>query len=659
MAAHHISAKSPTWPDWERLFYQGDRLRAEVLLLASRFVGDIDNSELSEGSSQIKRSFGVDVARYPLSSFALYQSSQPEPKHSSDSWKQLLPVADVPDALLFWGLHRRLPAISTADSAKRIQLLQRLAILLLRDWSCRPDLPYQVLMRDSTGTLFKSAPRRHIAPGLWYSRPEPYMFQLQVAWTQGRYESMWLGWQMAQLYGRYFPFSDHHIRGFSMIGEAERCLYLFKQIYDSNPSEFRLGSISNMLFMALGLDQVPHDLVHTLVSHFRHLSAEVFASSSPTPSPSAHPRRLVVNEKPLLVVVSSDLRQHPVGRFWLPIARKLRSRFQVISVAGYPRDQDHIRDELQQLSDEWWPLEADDVVNTATRISSKSPSILIDLGGHTADNHPVFLSRRLATVQATYLGFYAPTYADCCDWWIIDQALMEWIQGSYPGAESFWPLPGPSLCYVPDLHGLPDIEQTIYRETNHPVLGSFNHTRKITRATQKRFGAVLSENPDAVLQFRSHSFMDPTVRRYFLQRFTDNGIAPHQLQPLPFAPSSKEAVADYGRIHLHLDSYPVSGTTTTLDSIAMGIPVLTCPTPYYAGAISAAILTHAGLGDHICSTESELPSHARWLAELYRTPNARRDLAYKVRQSSICDDQLMPNMFVDQLAKMLQQAKNI
>ena len=35
--------------------------------------------------------------------------------------------------------------------------------------------------------------------------------------------------------------------------------------------------------------------------------------------------------------------------------------------------------------------------------------------------------------------------------------------------------------------------------------------------------------------------------------------------------SSAEAMADYGRIHLHLDSFPVSGTTTTLDSLAMGI----------------------------------------------------------------------------------------
>ena len=28
-----------------------------------------------------------------------------------------------------------------------------------------------------------------------------------------------------------------------------------------------------------------------------------------------------------MVVVSSDFRRHPVGRFWLPIARQLRSTF--------------------------------------------------------------------------------------------------------------------------------------------------------------------------------------------------------------------------------------------------------------------------------------------------------------------------------------------
>ena len=59
------------------------------------------------------------------------------------------------------------------------------------------------------------------------------------------------------------------------------------------------------------------------------------------------------------------------------------------------------------------------------------------------------------------------------------------------------------------------------------------------------FGEVLHANPDAVLQFRSHSFNDPAVRRSFLIRLHDMGVAPHQLQPIPYAPSSAAAMSDY------------------------------------------------------------------------------------------------------------------
>lgn len=654
MAALKTPAQPTALSAWEQFFYNGDRLRAEVSLFGFAVKGRLQTAELVAGCAQIQRSHGVSNVQEHLSNFASFQAHQPEPSSPQEAWQQLLPVADLPDALLFWALHRRLPALAEAEPAQRISLLQRLATLLCHQRPGRPDFLYQVLMREVTGSLLKSAPTLRLKSGQWYSRPEAFVYQLQSDWVQGRFEAMWLGFLRYQLDGRYFLFSDHHIRGFSTIGEAERCLLLFQQLYNRNPADFQLGSISNMIFMALGSEQLPQVFVSTLVSHFKKLSAQAF-DSLPSPAIPSVAKPMRVQEKPLLVVVSSDLRQHPVGRFWLPIARHLRTQFNVISVAGQARDRDPVRSELRQLSDQWWPFESVDVVSTAARIRELSPDLLLDLGGHTADNYPQFLNQRLATVQATYLGFYGPTYADCCDWWIVDRALMAWIDRSYPDAEALWPLPGPSLCYVPDLHGLPDPQTIVYQEPNHPVYGSFNHTRKLTRATQERFGAVLLANPDAVLQFRSHSFQDPAVRRYFLQRFCDAGIAAHQLQPLPYAPSSAEAMTDYGRIHLHLDSFPVSGTTTTLDSLAMGIPVLTCPTPYYAGAISASILQSIGLSDHICHDPAQLPHHARWLADRYHSGRARRELAQMVRQSPICDEEFMPRMFVKQLQKMLHQ----
>ena len=88
--------------------------------------------------------------------------------------------------------------------------------------------------------------------------------------------------------------------------------------------------------MALGCDQLPQRFLNSLVVHFERLAQEA------VPELPAHPplpQRLEVNERPLMVVVSSDLRNHPVGRFWLPMVRQLRSHFRLIHVAGMPRDQ--------------------------------------------------------------------------------------------------------------------------------------------------------------------------------------------------------------------------------------------------------------------------------------------------------------------------------
>ena len=363
-------------------------------------------------------------------------------------------------------------------------MLRRTALLLLQRFPKRPDLPYQLLALEPTGSMLKSAPKVMLELRQWYSRPHSHMTQLHVAWAQGRYEDMWLGSLRSQIDGRYFPLTDHHIRGLSIIGEADRALGLFKRLYDRNPSEFQIGSLSNMIFMALGCEHIPKLFVATLVAHFDRLAKSSISDLSNTPP---LPRPLQVQERPLMVVVSSDLRNHPVGRFWLPIARKLRSRFRIIHVAGHPRDSDSIRSELQQLSDEWWPLEATESIEMAHRIRSYAPSLLLDLGGHTADNHPVLLSHRLAAVQASYLGFYGPTYARCCDWWIVDHVLERSLSNSYPACEKLWALPGPSLCYVPYLHGLPDVNDIQYLEPDHLVFGSFNHTRKLTPISQKRF----------------------------------------------------------------------------------------------------------------------------------------------------------------------------
>ena len=107
MSAPLISAQPSVLPVWEQLFYDGDRLRAEVSLFGSAVAGDLQASELVSGCAQIQRSHGVDTVQNYSSAFVAFQACQPEPLTSKEAWKQLLPVADLPVALLFWALHRR------------------------------------------------------------------------------------------------------------------------------------------------------------------------------------------------------------------------------------------------------------------------------------------------------------------------------------------------------------------------------------------------------------------------------------------------------------------------------------------------------------------------------------------------------------------------
>ena len=638
----------PVAESWLELFFAGQRLAAEVNLLAHAFRNP--GFALSAELVPLQRSFGLTVDQAdnhdqttPL--LALSQQYQLSAQQPASLRSLIQQHPHYPDPLLLLGLSYLLPAASSPS--QRQQYFQRLGRLLSFRFPHRPDLVLQLIAADAAFAVLKSLPDQALPASSYYANTHCALFHLQALWAKGRYQALHHTYIHYILSRRWFPHSDFLLRGFTIIARIERTDQLFRFIHQRNHHELQLTTISNMLFTALGLEQLDQLHIASLVADYRRLSPASTAIAAP-------PLPLKVSEKPVLAIVSADLRLHPVGRFWLPIARELQRHFKLVHLAFNPLDDDEIRRELSGLSHRWQPLEAN--ADLTPLLAEIQPQMLLDLGGHTADNRPGILNHRHAPVQATYLGFYGPSYGLHCDWWILDSAIARRVEHSYPGSEPIWALPGPSLCFDPSAHGLPPLEQLRYSEPDHISLGSFNHTRKLTDSCIDRFAAVLNDLDTATLLFRSHSFYDHAVRRWFLQRFLDAGVNPAQLQPIPYAVSGPESLLDYGRIHLHLDSYPVCGTTTTLDSMAMGIPVLTCPNHLYAGAISAALIEQAGFSDWICHDPADLPSMARDLAERYRSAASRLALAQQVRSSPVCDTQAMPKMFASQLKEMLRAA---
>ena len=95
MAALQTPSQPTALPAWEQLFYDGDRLRAEVTLFADAVVGNLQFSDLSAGCAQIHRSHGAVIGPAIFECLCRLSVAQPEPTSHKEAWKQFLPVADL------------------------------------------------------------------------------------------------------------------------------------------------------------------------------------------------------------------------------------------------------------------------------------------------------------------------------------------------------------------------------------------------------------------------------------------------------------------------------------------------------------------------------------------------------------------------------------
>ena len=133
---------------WQLSFYNGQRLAAEVKLLAAKFNGEISSEQLVAGSRVLHTSYGVTPTAPSLSPFQEFQETLSKPQSLAESRAQYLSAPDCPDALMFWVLAHFLPSKQLSTNAFfRLETLRRLALLTLR-FPKRPDLPYQLLLLE-------------------------------------------------------------------------------------------------------------------------------------------------------------------------------------------------------------------------------------------------------------------------------------------------------------------------------------------------------------------------------------------------------------------------------------------------------------------------------------------------------------------------------
>jgi len=110
---------------------------------------------------------------------------------------------------------------------------------------------------------------------------------------------------------------------------------------------------------------------------------------------------------------------------------------------------------------------------------------------------------------------------------------------------------------------------------------------------------ILRQVPNARLRLYQEPFKYSDMRHYFADRFAKYGVAPARIIFDYISPHWK----GYNEIDIALDAFPNNGGVTTLESLWMGVPVLTRQGRPGVGRYGATILCPLGLTDWITDCE--------------------------------------------------------
>ena len=343
-------------------------------------------------------------------------------------------------------------------------------------------------------------------------------------------------------------------------------------------------------------------------------------------------------DRPLRVgYVSPDLREHPVAHFLMPILSNHRlSQVEAVLFSDVPRPDDTTR-RLKTLATGWidtWRLSD---LELARLVRQERIDILVDLVGHCGSNRLAVFARRPAPVQVTYLGYPNTTGLprDIMGYRLTD-SLCDPPGGSDEiHTELLVRLPNTFICYAPPI-GAADIVPAPCTTARFITFGSFNTMMKITREMVKLWARIILRVPRSRLLLKNRSMNDPAVRRMVEHVFRENGVDPSRLSLCEYEQDTVRHFQCYGTVDIALDTFPYNGTTTTCETLWMGVPVVSLAGTAHRSRVGLSLLTAIGAADCIAQTPDEYVELAVRLGmDFTLLATARADLRRRMARSPL------------------------
>lgn len=319
--------------------------------------------------------------------------------------------------------------------------------------------------------------------------------------------------------------------------------------------------------------------------------------------------------RPLRVgLVSGDIRRHPVGHFaesaLVALASQAMGRIGLHVYATHGV-RDDLTERVQRHCQSWTDATTLTDAELAARIHADGIDILIDLSGHTAFNRLPVFAWRPAPVQVSWLGYFATTGVAAMDWFIGDPwTLPERLDAQF--TERIWRLPETRLCFTPPDADVP--VSPLPSAAGQPfTFGCFNNLTKMGEEVVALWARVLHAVPGSRLVLKASQFDEPSVCDDVRARFAAHGVV-HDSLLLSGRSSREDYLRAYHQVDIGLDPFPFTGGTTTIESLWMGVPVLTLAGDRLLARQGVGMMVNAGLPDWVVDSTDAYVARAAALA---------------------------------------------
>ncbi|MGF1491527.1 MAG: O-linked N-acetylglucosamine transferase, SPINDLY family protein [Microcoleaceae cyanobacterium] len=263
------------------------------------------------------------------------------------------------------------------------------------------------------------------------------------------------------------------------------------------------------------------------------------------------------------------------------------------------------------------------------RIYEDDLDILIDLDSVTLDVCCEILSLRYAPIQATWLGWDASGLS-AVDYYIADPyVLPDDAQDYY--SEKIWRLPTTYLGVDGFEVGVPEIRRDhLDIPSDAVVYLSAQSGYKYNLQTARLQMQIIKEVPNSYFLIKDLVLDKDKVKDCFAQIAAEEGVNPDRLRFMPNAITSEIHRANLQIADILLDTYPYNGATTTMETLWMGIPVVTRVGQQFASRNSYTMLINAGITEGIAWTDEE---YIEWGIRLGRDESLRQQINWKLLKS--------------------------